>query len=1000
MPPPFDSPILKAILGPTNTGKTHYAVERMLGRSSGCIGLPLRLLAREVYDKICQIKPPSLVALITGEEKILPRGAQYYVCTVEAMPLEKRFAFVAIDEIQLMSNYERGHIFTDRLLHARGTEETLFLGAETARSIISDLLPDCRFDSRERLSSLTYGGETKVTRLPKRSVIIAFSAAEVYALAELIRRQRGGAAVVMGALSPRTRNAQANLFQSGEVDFLIATDAVGMGLNLDTDHVAFASIRKYDGRRRRMLTPMELGQIAGRAGRFRNNGTFGTTGDCPPLDAETIARIEGHEFESMGRAEWRNSTLDFSSLGALDESLNAPTPHRRLRRVQRVTDELALERLATISQVAASVAPERIDAKHAVKRLWDVCQIPDFRNVTIDAHVRLLQDIYRLLIAHGGKIPDDFMEKHVNRLNDSAGTVDILSQRLAQIRTWTYCANKTSWMFQPGYWIDKTREVEDRLSDALHEGLIARFVDRRTSALLKKIGIGKPMDTTVKDNGDVWVDGHLIGQLEGLTFKPDTSGSEVEAKALQATAAKAIGPEIDRRLTSLSGGTHAIFTLSNAGEILWGGKAVGRIASRGSVFNPDAELIGGQLGNPNLQALAEARMRDFLKAEVTAKLAPLTALKSLCDADTTSPEAKGFAYTLLEGFGTVDRSKNNKIVKALEQGPRKELRAVGVQFGQYTVFMREMLKPKPATLLSLLIAYGAGGDKKPFVPFAGVTSIPNDGELSSALYTPQALGFAGFKACGPRIIRFDILDRLSGLIRQAQNEAGSAVGTRRFQIMQEMLALLGSGYEDVKGVLTSLGYKSETVAALAQNGAEDSTEDSAADSGDKDAPALAAAPPVPEASATSPHTQTPKTAETATAENVTPPEAAAQPSPSTAPAPAPAAAAPKPARSGPASLNVYHPREADALGNMAEVKNTEVWFMDFRKKGSGRRPQHGRSGQDGAKADAGYSKKPARKRPPHKGERADNRRPKAKEPIRPEDSPFAALMALKSSKKD
>ena len=996
MPPPISStsfgrPIVKAILGPTNTGKTHYAVERMLGRSSGCIGLPLRLLAREVYDKICGLKHPSLVALITGEEKILPKTAQYYVCTVEAMPVEKRFAFVAIDEIQLMSNYERGHIFTDRLLNFRGTEETLFLGASTARSIIKDLLPDCAFDTRERFSVLSYSGETKITRLPKRSVIIAFSAGEVYALAELIRRRRGGAAVVMGARSPRTRNAQAELFQSGEVDFLIATDAVGMGLNLDTDHVAFASIRKYDGRRRRMLNPMELGQIAGRAGRFRNDGSFGTTGDCPPLDAETIARIEGHEFEPLARVEWRNSALDFTSLDALDNSLHLPTPHRRLRRVQRVTDEQALERLAAIPEVAQSVAPQRIDARHAVKRLWDVCQIPDFRNVTIDAHLRLLQDIYRLLLSSGGKLPDDFMEKHVNRLDDTGGNVDILSQRLAQIRTWTYCANKTSWMYQPGYWIDKTREVEDRLSDALHEGLIARFVDRRTSALLKNIGIGKPMDTSVKDNGDVWVDGHMIGRLEGLTFIADESGSDVEAKALQAAAAKAIGPEVDRRLTSLSGGTHAIFTLSNSGEILWGGKAVGRIAASGSVFNPDAEQIGGQLGNPTLQAMATGRMRDFLKAEAAAKLAPLDALKTLGAHEDTSPEAKGFAYSLLEGFGTIDRGKNNKIVKALEQGPRKELRAVGVQFGQYTVFMRDMLKPKPATLLSLLVAYGAGGDKKPFIPFAGVTSIPNQGELASEHYSEEALALAGFRACGPRIIRFDILDRLSGLIRQAQGEASEAIGPRRFQIMQEMLALLGSGYEDVKGVLSSLGYKSESCDALtAKTGETPEKPDEKASKAEADAPAQAAMQPP--AAETVPKPTPPETsAPDASSPKLPTPEKTATPASETKPPI-------KPARKGPAPLSVYHPREAGEDGTMREVSNTEVWFMEFRKKGgarsharndSRRHNQHGQTGQKGRP-----------KREPRKNKCPDAGPPKAKPSVRPEDSPFAALMALKTSKKD
>jgi len=633
--------------------------------------------------------------------------------------------------------------------------------------------------------------------------------------------------------------------------------------------------------------------------------------------------------------------------------------------VMGVTDELALERLASIPEVAASVSPSRIDAKHAVKRLWDVCQIPDFRNVTIDAHVRLLQDIYRLLVNHGGKLPDDFMEKHVIRLDDTSGSVDILSQRLAQIRTWTYCANKTSWMYQPGYWIDRTREVEDRLSDALHEGLIARFVDRRTSALLKGIGTGTTMETSVKDNGEVWVDGHLIGRLEGLTFIPDESGSDVEAKALLATAAKAIGPEIDRRLTSLSGGTHAIFTLSHTGQILWGGKPIGRIAPSGTVFNPDAELIGGQLGNPNLQAMATSRMRDFLKAEVTAKLAPLEALKALSNSETALPEAKGFAFTLLEGFGSLDRMKHGKVVKELSQDMRKQLREVGVFFGQYHVFMREMLKPKPATLLSLLVAYGAGGDKKPFIPFAGVTSIANEGDLASTNYSEEALALMGFKAAGPRTIRFDILDRLSGLIRQAQNEGGA----RKFQVMQEMLALLGSNYEDVRGVLTALGYKSETVEPKPA---------------EEKAIAETAAPAVETAPAAPAETKS----ETPTAETD---------------APTPPAATPKP-KSAPKLLQVYIPREENAEGKTVELENNEFWTMPFRQNTKPRRNNsNGSNNRDGNKTqNPGYKGK--RKGGPKTGsgykkaERPDARPAKAKEHIKPEDSPVAALLALKNKK--
>ena len=984
---PLNPARIAAILGPTNTGKTHYAVERMLARGSGVIGLPLRLLAREVYDKICAIKPVNQCALITGEEKIIPPNALYFVCTVEAMPMEKRFAFMAVDEIQLMGNYERGHIFTDRLLNARGTEETLFLGAETARPIIRELLPRAQQDTRERFSTLSYAGATRITRLPKRSVIVAFSAAEVYEIAELIRRQRGGAAVVMGGLSPRTRNAQAELYQSGEVDFLIATDAVGMGLNLDTDHVAFASIRKYDGRRRRMLTPMELGQIAGRAGRFRNEGTFGTTGDCPPLDDETVARIENHEFDPMTHVEWRNSALNFQSIKALDDSLHIGPKSRRLRRVKGVTDELAFERLAAIPEIQSSI---KIPAD--VRRLWDVCQIPDFRNVTIDAHVRMLQDIYRLLQNNQHRLPDDYMNNQVSRLDDSAGGVDILSSRLAQIRTWTYCANKVSWMWDASYWNKRTREVEDRLSDALHESLIARFVDRRTSALLKNIGLGSPMDTSVKDNGEVWVDGHKIGFLEGVNFRIDETASDLEAKALQATAAAAVGPEVDRRLTSLCGGTHSIFTLGSDGRILWGGKAVGRIAGSGSVFNPDAELIGGALGNPNLQALAVNRMRDFLKAEVTTKLEPLLKLKTLSESEAALPAARGFAFSMLENFGYIDRAKQGQLVRDLDQDARKQLREVGAYFGQYTVFMRDMIKPKPATLLSLLLAFGAGGDKKPFIPFAGVTSILNEGELASGQFTDQAVAVAGYRACGTRIIRFDIVDRLSNLIRQAMTEAGG----RKFTIMQEMLALLGSSYDDTRGVLLSLGYQCEEV-EIKPKAVEPEKVDVPAETPTPETSTQETSAPDASVPAEDDKTDTP--APVAVSDEVK-----ADPVLTDTPLPTPAPAAKSKAKAGPAPLQAYVRRETKEDGTQVELPTQELWFMPFKKRGGRHDNRTGPDNrrQNGAGGEKRAFKGKGKPQGGYKGKDKPRRddRPKAPKeaPRKIEDSPFAALAALNLKK--
>lgn len=974
---PLNPATLTAILGPTNTGKTHYAVERMLGRQSGVIGLPLRLLAREVYDRITAQKGAAQCALITGEEKIIPPHARYYVCTVEAMPVEKRFAFLAVDEVQLMANHERGHIFTDRVLHARGTEETLLLGAETARPVLQALLPKIRFEYRERFSELSFAGATKLTRLPKRSVVVAFSTAEVYAIAELIRRYRGGAAVVMGGLSPRTRNAQAEMFQNGDVDFLVATDAVGMGLNLDTDHVAFASLSKYDGRRRRYLTPMEAAQIAGRAGRFRNNGTFGTTADCLPMDEELVGHIENHEFEPLHSAEWRNTALDFSSIATLSESLHAPKPHRRLRRIRGADDEAAYERMIAIPEVANGI---HVPAQ--VKQLWDICQIPDFRNLTIDAHVRLLQDIYRLIYANGGKIPDSFMEKQITRLDETLGDVDVLSSRLASIRTWTYCANKASWMRPENNWVNRAREVEDRLSDALHEALMERFVDRRTSKLLKGIGSETYMSATIKDNGDVVVDDQIIGHLEGVKFTPSESTSELEAKAVQAAAEKVVAPEVDRRLTSLCGGMHSIFTLSDRGQILWGGKIVGKVGAGGTPMNPDAELVGGEYGNENLKNLAVARMRDYLRAEASNKFKPLIELKEIQARESTTAEARGFAYTLYENFGTVDRKDHWKTLRGLDQRARRQLREANVQFGQYNIYIRDLMKPAPARLLSILTAYGAGGDRKPFIPFAGVTSIPNAGDFASENFSKQALSMAGYRAVGPRIARFDILNRLGNQIRQAQQQNEALGRGKKFQIMQEMMAIMGCSHEDMQGVLKSLGFESETIKL------EDlppAPEASTSETGDAETPK-------PTETAVKPATETTEAEEIKT-ETIASDTEKAENAESDNPAGTPEKAEVKPApprqKKAPKNLNIYHHRETLEDGTSKDIINTEFWYMPRRKptfkprdrNAHGKsRPQNKFKGKrKGPKNEKTYAAKPARK---------------------PEDSPFAALAALKNGKKD
>ncbi|HEY9216605.1 MAG TPA: helicase-related protein, partial [Phenylobacterium sp.] len=475
---------LVAVLGPTNTGKTHLAVERMLGHASGMIGLPLRLLAREVYDRIVKARGPRSVALITGEEKIVPPRPQYFVCTVEAMPLSREVEFLAVDEIQLCADPERGHVFTHRLLHARGKSETMLLGASTMAPLVRRLLPHAEIVSRERFSDLSYSGPKKLTRLPRRSAVVAFSADQVYAIAELIRRQRGGAAVVMGSLSPRTRNAQVALYQSGEVDFLVATDAIGMGLNMDVDHVAFAGLRKFDGRRTRWLHPQEIAQIAGRAGRYRKDGTFGVTGECEDMDPDLVEAVEQHHFEPVPAAEWRNAKLDFGSLPLLMRSLAAPPDRQGLKLAEESLDEMTLRQLAADPEIA-----DRCRDRSALFRLWDVCQTPDFRKTSSEDHVRLVRDFFGHLTGRTHKIPEDWIARQYDWLNRTDGEIDALAGRLASVRTLAYVANRPDWLADPAGWQGQTRQLEDRLSDTLHEKLMARFVDRRTSALMRGLRV-------------------------------------------------------------------------------------------------------------------------------------------------------------------------------------------------------------------------------------------------------------------------------------------------------------------------------------------------------------------------------------------------------------------------------------------------------------------------------------------------------------------------------
>src|SRR5262245_7992154 len=620
---------LTTVLGPTNTGKTHFAIERMLAHRSGMIGLPLRLLAREVFDKIVRVKGAADCALITGEERVVPPRPRYFVCTVEAMPVDIPVAFLAVDEIQLTTDLERGHVFTDRLLSARGEEETMWLGALTMKAAIARIAPDVHFITRPRFSDLAYAGPKKLSRLPRRSAIVAFSVEDVYSLADTIRSQRGGAAVVLGALSPRTRNAQVALYQSGEVDFLIATDAIGMGINMDVDHVAFAARDKFDGITVSPLRAEEIGQIAGRAGRYMNDGTFGVTGDTDPFDSDLVEQVENHRYDPVKVLQWRNSVLDFSSLDALLASLDAPPPTRGLVKARPASDHFTLQMLAHDEAIRA-LTP----APAALRLLWQACQLPDFRKLTPDEHAHLAGQIFRHLISAEGVLPEDWLERQIARLDVVDGDVDTLSGRLAQIRTWTYAAHKRGWTRDPAHWQGVTRAVEDRLSDALHERLTQRFIDRRTALLMRHLRDEEHLVLSLDESGAVSLGSENVGKLEGFHFAPDPRAEGIHGRTLRAAALKGLEGEIIARARALTRASDDAIHLSEHGRIWWGGAAVAKLSAGSHPLTPQVELLADDLLKGEVRDAVQTRLADWVAGHIARVLDPLVPLRNAAEART------------------------------------------------------------------------------------------------------------------------------------------------------------------------------------------------------------------------------------------------------------------------------------------------------------------------------------------------------------------------------
>jgi ATP-dependent RNA helicase SUPV3L1/SUV3 len=759
------------------------------------------------------------VALITGEEKIKPPSPRFYVCTVEAMPLDIEADFVAVDEIQLAADGERGHVFTDRMFNARGQSETLLLGAATMRDAIRELLPGANLVSRPRLSKLSYAGDRKITRLPPRSAIVGFSANDVYAIAELVRRQRGGAAVVLGALSPRTRNAQVAVYQNGDVDFLVATDAIGMGLNLDLDHVAFAGIRKFDGQSHRNLTPAELGQIAGRAGRHMNDGTFGVTGQVAPFDSDLVDRLENHSFDQVGVLQWRNRKLDVSSLHRLKDSLRETPDHRRLVRARMVDDVIALENVSRDPEVC-----DLAQAPAAVALLWDMCQIPDYRKISAASHAEIVAALYRFVMGPKGKIPADWFAHQVAQADRTDGDLDTLSNRLAQIRTWTFVSNRADWLDDPGHWQGRTRAIEDTLSDALHERLTQRFVDRRTSVLMRRLRDKEEMAAEIGEDGRILVENHYVGRLDGFRFTPDTSGDGIHGRAARHAAASVLSRELALRADALASAPDTAIALKPNGRLAWAGAEIAELERGDTALKPRLKLYADEhLAGPERERV-QKRLEAWLAAELDAKLKPLIALSAAAD---VSGLARGLAFRLTETLGVLRRDTAAEEIKALDQEARGQLRKYGVRFGAFNVYIPALLKPASADLLLLLWALHAGRahgielDALPARPQQGLTSV-EAGKLPEPYWR-----VAGFHVAGSRAVRIDMLERLSDLIRarvafrpaEGNAEAPTgASGDGGFRVVPELMSVVGCSGEEFASILKALGFRRERLRLDGGNG--------------------------------------------------------------------------------------------------------------------------------------------------------------------------------------
>jgi ATP-dependent RNA helicase SUPV3L1/SUV3 len=952
-----------AVLGPTNTGKTHLAVERMLAHGGGMIGLPLRLLAREIYDRVRLKVGDHAVALVTGEEKIIPATPRYWVATVEAMPPDIDVPFLAIDEVQLCADFERGHIFTDRVLHRRGIEETMLLGAATMKPILEAMLPKTSFISRPRFSKLTYAGVKKMTRLPRRSAIVAFSAEMVYSVAELIRRQNGGAAVVMGALSPRTRNAQVALYQSGDVDYIVATDAIGMGLNMNVDHVAFAATRKFDGFQYRQLNPGELAQVAGRAGRYMNDGTFGCTGEADTFEQETIDRLENHNFDSIRSLQWRNPDLDFGSLERLHRSLTTMPQHDGLTRAQAGPDIQALEAVARDSDIA-DLAKSRND----VELLWSACQMPDYRNISPAEHAHLVGRVFQFLASPPGYISEDWFSRQLQHCENTEGDLDTLSNRISHVRTWTFIANRSNWLKAPAYWQNRAREIEEKLSDALHERLTQRFIDRRTSVLMRRLAQKEELMSSVEEDGAIHVEGEYVGRIKGFNFIPDGASESQEQRTLKAAAVHAVSAEILARANAAATSADPDLKLTRDGNIIWNHEPIGFVEAGESLLKPVARVLASDLLYGQAREDVQTRLQKFIDRHVATLLEPLLKLQ---ENETLQGIARGIAFRIVETFGVLPRETVLEDVKSLSQEDRAALRAQGVRFGAFHIFTPLLLKPAATELRLLLWALQL---KKagtldlatlPMPPGQGLTSTVFDRSTPRGFY-----GVCGYRICGSRVVRIDMLERLADLVRERvfwrsrfpdEGRPSGSVEGGGFIIVADMMSLVGCSGEEFEGILRSLGFRMQK----------------------KKIKHPATPAPILEASAPPAETETKSE-----------PLSVAEPEPATAtPEPESVVATATEAESVPAVEEPASPPVEPAL----EEVEIEVWWP--RDTGPFRHRPEAKAQHRPQPKSKDQKERPSRpERKPQANERNERREEPKRRPEKPLDpnSPFAVLGALKA----